>query len=89
MNRPSQKSAAILVIGAIATAACLSDRNDTPLTTARCVEMGGVIVADIGDGRVHRTDYLCESGERPFGPIEFLEGQPIPVEGAVCCPQFQ
>ena len=89
MNRPSQKTVVILLVGAIATTAWPSDRNDPRLTTDRCAEQGGSIVADIGDGRVHQTDYLCESGERPFGPIEFLEGEPVPVEGAVCCPQFQ
>ena len=87
-----------LVTAALAVSACLSDDdiplpvpvNERPvLTTAQCAEMGGVVVGDPGDGRVHQRDYLCESGQPPLGTLMFLEGEPIPIEGAVCCPQLQ
>jgi hypothetical protein len=58
----------------------------TTLTSAQCQAEGGTIVGDIGDGAIHRPDYLCESGQRPIGSIVAEQGEPIAVEGAVCCP---
>lgn len=60
-----------------------SDRAS--LTNAECEAQGGVIVGDIGDGAIHRPDYRCESGQPPIGTIRAAEGEPIGVEGSVCC----
>jgi hypothetical protein len=57
------------------------------LTTAECEAQGGMVVGDIGDGAIHRPDYVCEaSGKPPIGTIRPVEGEPIAVEGSVCCP---
>jgi hypothetical protein len=57
------------------------------LTRAECEAKGGRIVGDIGDGAIHRPDYTCENGQPPIGSIRPGEGEPIPTEGEVCCPQ--
>jgi hypothetical protein len=57
------------------------------LTPEQCVERGGSVVGDIGDGATHLPDYLCPSGEPPVGEIFPVEGQPVAIEGAVCCPK--
>lgn len=79
----------ISLVTALTAATCSSQNGEAPLTTAQCIQAGGSIVGDPGDGSVHRPDYICESGLPPLGAIRFLEGEPIPVEGAVCCPQHQ
>ena len=56
------------------------------LTSAECEAKGGTIVGDIGDGAIHRPDYRCEGGEPPLGSIKAAEGEPMGVEGSVCCP---
>lgn len=56
------------------------------LTGAECQAKGGAVVGDIGDGAIHRPDYLCEGGQKPLGTIRAAEGEPTAVEGAVCCP---
>lgn len=45
------------------------------------------MVGDIGDGAVHRPEYVCPSGHPPLGSIVAGAGEPIGVEGAVCCPK--
>ena len=51
-----------------------------------CADQNGVITGDIGNGAIHRSDYLCESnGESPIGTIVPLDGEPIAREGEVCC----
>ncbi len=56
------------------------------LTSAECEEQGGTIVGDIGDGAIHRPDYMCpESGKPPIGTITADPGAPTAVEGSVCC----
>jgi hypothetical protein len=51
-----------------------------------CIEMGGQIVGDIGDGATRRDDYLCESnGEPPVANIVPDVDEPIAIEGEVCC----
>lgn len=61
--------------------------TDRPsLTSAQCQAQGGTVVGDIGDGAIHRPDYMCESGQAPMGTIVAEQGEPIAVEGAVCCP---
>lgn len=56
------------------------------LTNAECEEKGGTVVGDIGDGAIHRPDYRCEGGQPPLGSIRAAEGEPMGIEGAVCCP---
>lgn len=55
------------------------------LTNAECEAKGGSVVGDIGDGAIHRPDYKCANGQPPLGSIKAAEGEPIAVEGAVCC----
>lgn len=56
------------------------------MTAAQCVEAGGEVVGDIGDGAIHRPDYRCaRSGQPPLAPIGAEAGKPVAVEGAVCC----
>ena len=54
-------------------------------TAAECEAEGGTVVGDIGDGAIHRPDYTCENGEPPLGDIKATEGEPMGVEGSVCC----
>lgn len=55
--------------------------SDRPsMTVEECEQQGGTVVGDIGDGAVHRPDYVCPSGQPPIGQI------PLGVEGSVCCP---
>ena len=55
------------------------------LTNAECEAKGGSVVGDIGDGAIHRPDYKCANGQPPIGSIVAETGQPVAVEGAVCC----
>lgn len=77
----------VLLAAALIAAACSSQNGVHSLTSTTCLEMGGTVIGDPGDGRVHKPDYVCASGRPPLGPITFEKGEPIPVEGAVCCPQ--
>lgn len=56
------------------------------LSRAECEAKGAKVVGDIGDGAIHRPDYVCESGKPPLGSIRPAEGEPIATEGEVCCP---
>jgi len=55
------------------------------MTRAECTMAGGSIIGDIGDGAIHKPEYRCESGEPPVARITYLEGEPISIEGEVCC----
>jgi hypothetical protein len=56
------------------------------ITAADCEAQGGQVVGDIGDGAIHRPDYVCpDSGAAPIGTITADPGGPVAVEGAVCC----
>ena len=57
-----------------------------PLTYAACIDQGGVIVGDMGDGAVFEPDYVCPSGDSPIGVLDFEPGMPFPKNGGVCCP---
>ena len=57
------------------------------LTAQDCEAKGGTVVGDIGDGAIHRPDYKCPSGMAPIGSIAGSPGEPIAVEGSVCCPE--
>jgi len=56
------------------------------LSSAECELQGGRVVGDIGDGAIHRPDYTCESGKPPLGDVRPAEGEPVAIEGSVCCP---
>ncbi len=54
-----------------------------------CESQGGEVVGDIGDGAIHRPDYVCPAGAPPIGSITAQGGEAIAVEGAVCCKKAQ
>ncbi len=56
------------------------------MTAAECEASGGRVVGDIGDGAIHRPDYTCEGGKPPTGSVRAAEGEPVAIEGSVCCP---
>ena len=59
--------------------------NRPDFSRAECEEQG-VIVGDIGNGAIHRDDYICDSnGQPPIGNVVPQEGEPIAIEGEVCC----
>ncbi len=56
------------------------------MTAAECEAQNGKVVGDIGDGAIHKPDYVCpESGKPPIGTITAEPGAPTAVEGSVCC----
>ena len=57
------------------------------LSVSDCEAMDGEVIGDIGDGRIHRPDFVCASGRRPLGRIEPGDPGPIPTDGSVCCPK--
>jgi len=57
------------------------------LTAEQCTAQQGTAVGDIGDGAIHRPDYMCASGKAPLGNISAAPGGPVAVEGEVCCPK--
>ncbi|KAL3913370.1 MAG: hypothetical protein SGILL_006520 [Bacillariaceae sp.] len=63
------------------------DTEREEVTRQECTdELNGEIVGDIGDGAIHREDYVCESsGESPLATVVPLEGEPVAREGEVCC----
>ncbi|KAG7360441.1 hypothetical protein IV203_035540 [Nitzschia inconspicua] len=62
----------------------VADRDE--ITRQECIERGGQIVGDIGDGATQRDDYLCETnGEPPIANVVADEGEPIAIEGEICC----
>lgn len=56
-----------------------------PMTNAECEAKGGSVVGDIGDGAIHKPEYRCTNGQPPIGSIVAETGEPVAVEGAVCC----
>lgn len=63
------------------------DGEERPeLTAAACEAQGGKVIGDIGDGAIHQPNYRCpDSGEAPIGSIVADPGEPVAIEGAVCC----
>ncbi|HEY6727004.1 MAG TPA: hypothetical protein VI197_23385 [Polyangiaceae bacterium] len=57
------------------------------LTAEECAAQNGTAVGDIGDGAIHRPDYVCPGGRAPLGNISSAPDGPVAVEGEVCCPQ--
>jgi hypothetical protein len=58
----------------------VSGTSRPSMTDAECTAQGGTVVGDIGDGAIHRDDYVCPSGVAPIGTV------PVGIEGSVCCP---
>src|SRR6478735_723594 len=56
------------------------------ITADECTAGGGTVVGDIGDGAIHKPEYRCPSGAEPSGSIKSTGGEPVAVEGSVCCP---
>ena len=78
------KLSSIIFFLAISTLASAQDRPT--MTRQECTAAGGIIVGDIGNGAIHRPNYRCESnGEAPIANIIPAEGEPIAIEGEVCC----
>jgi len=63
------------------------DRTRPSLTQQQCLIRDGVVIGDIGDGRIHSKDYRCADGRQPMGTIVYEKGEAINTEGAVCCGQ--
>lgn len=57
------------------------------LTAEECAAQQGTPVGDIGDGAIHRADYVCPGGKAPLGNISAAPDGPVAVEGEVCCPK--
>ena len=87
---------AILGLGLLITAGCDKPSTNEPpkstpqterplVTRTECQARSGTVVNDIGDGATHRPDFRCANGEPPLGTIKVEQGEPIPIEGAVCC----
>jgi hypothetical protein len=53
-----------------------------------CAAINGTIVGDIGDGSIHRSDYVCESnGKAPIAIILPTDSGPTAISTEVCCGQ--
>lgn len=63
----------------------LGSKHSTQMTAKECSDAGGKVIGDIGDGRTHRPDYVCDNGDMPLGTIVPEQRKPMPIEGAVCC----
>jgi hypothetical protein len=55
------------------------------LTAEACAAQGGEVIGAIGDGAIHRPDYVCATGAPPIGSIVAKAGEPVAIEGSVCC----
>lgn len=55
------------------------------VSSADCEAQGGEVIGDIGDGAVHRPDYVCASGAAPIASVSNTSGEAVAVEGSVCC----
>lgn len=70
--------------------AAAPDASGRPsISKTDCEAQGGEVIGDIGDGAIHRPDYVCASGAAPLGSIAASEGDAIAVEGSVCCKKAQ
>jgi hypothetical protein len=51
-----------------------------------CIDQGGQVVGDIGNGAIFLPTFLCESnGLPPIDEVIASPGEPIAIEGEVCC----
>jgi len=56
------------------------------ISRQECQDQGGTVVGDIGDGAIFEPGYICEvNGQAPSHTIVPQEGEPIAIEGEVCC----
>lgn len=87
----SNKTAAEPAGGAVppdqgAAPAPTGDSERPSMTAAECEAKQGRVIGDIGDGAIHRPDYRCEGGQPPLASVRATEGEPVAIEGQVCCP---
>jgi hypothetical protein len=84
----------VIVLFLVATGCQLVDGDDRSaeyvlerpvLTRADCVGSGGQIIGDPGDGSVHLAGFRCDSGAPPIATVVPSDGEPIAIEGEVCC----
>lgn len=64
-----------------------SGTSTAQITRSECVNQGGEVVGDIGNGAIFRADYVCEnSGQAPSDTvIPDDTNDPLAVDGEVCC----
>ena len=74
-----------ILLSLLSSCAAESEPVRPELSRAECTDRGGVVVGDIGDGAIHDPNYLCSNGEPPIGTIVPQPGEPIAIEGEVCC----
>jgi len=56
------------------------------MTRDECTAAGGVITGDIGNGAIHRPDYVCAgNGQPPIATVVPADTEPFALEGEVCC----
>ena len=66
----------------------LTRMGSAAITSQECLDQGGSVIGDPGDGSTTSDDYLCDSnGEPPVDAIVAVvsEGEPIATEDGVCC----
>ncbi len=76
-----KKAVGIVRSGLEAAACCLPPA--ARMSASACEGLGAEIVADIGDGATHRSDYRCPGSGDP--PIASIAAAPMELEGGVCC----
>lgn len=63
----------------------LGAQHSTQMTAQESLDVDGMVIGDIGNGQVYRSDYRCENGDMSLSLIVPNEGEPIVTEGSVCC----
>lgn len=62
-----------------------ADWQDQEYTRNECTAASGTVVGDIGNGAIFQDDYTCDNTLPPMGVIVPADGEPIAIEGEVCC----
>ena len=76
----------VFLLAACLIASVSAQPGGLPITRDECIEKGGEVVGDIGNGAIFDPDYVCEnSGLPPTDIVKAGEGEPIAIEGEVCC----
>jgi len=59
---------------------------DAQISRQECIDQGGDVVGDIGNGAIFQPDYLCATNdEAPSDTVVAQDGELIAIEGEVCC----
>ena len=72
-------------IACVVVLAVLPWHCSSQITRGQCLDQGGIVVGDIGNGQVFLPGYVCEINDLP--PIAFVQagpGEAIASEGEVC-----